>query len=68
MAEAGTPSGAVCPGLQYVSGAGASALWQIPDSNSSTIGLQLFTGIQTGTVSSGAKAYSFSFASTPPLP
>lgn len=58
----------MCAGLQQVSGEGASALYEIPDTNSSTIGLQLFTGILTGTLPSGGSAYAFSFAATPPPP
>jgi hypothetical protein len=63
-----TGSSTTCAGLQQISGQGASAIYEFPDSNSSTIGLQLFTGIQTGTLPSGQSAYQFGFTSTPPSP
>ena len=58
----------MCPGLQQISGEGASALYEIPDTNDSTIGHQLFTGILTGTLPSGGSVYGFRFSISPPSP
>jgi hypothetical protein len=60
----GTPTcGTVCCGLQEVQAATANApaLYQILDTNASTIGSQLFGGILGGTLPSGSSVYSFEF-------
>ncbi len=64
--EAGGPAvNAVCNGLQQISGGGEPALYEFPDTDSSTIGNQLYTGIVSGTVPSGASLFSFRFAPPP---
>jgi hypothetical protein len=62
----GGAAASVCNGLQQISGEGASAVFEIPDTNDSTIGNQLYTGITSGTLPSGASLFAFRFGSAPP--
>jgi hypothetical protein len=53
----------VCCGLEQVLPAteSAPAVYQIPDTNGSTIGSELFGGVTTGTLPSGVSIYSLEF-------